>query len=91
MDEDEVSAMTECAICGEGWHSTEECYALKPGGDVAVKRGCKCPRIDNHYGKGVPTFPDGERVWWIRAACPLHGCGVTQATEAAQHQEAAEQ
>jgi hypothetical protein len=42
-----------------------------PGSAEAIERGCSCPRIDNHYGRGV--YFDGEYHWWRRADCPLHG------------------
>lgn len=34
-----------------------------PGSDAAVKQGCICPRIDNHYGKGKGG--DGEKYGWF--------------------------
>lgn len=42
-----------------------------PGSDEAVKAGCKCPVIDNHHGKGVPT--KFGPAYWTSAGCPLHG------------------
>lgn len=41
-----------------------------PGSSEAVKQGCKCPVIDNRYGKGVR---DGRDEFWINGSCPLHG------------------
>lgn len=46
---------------------------MKPGSDEAVKAGCTCPRIDNHYGKGKNG--DGERYGWFVTTGPL-GCSV---------------
>lgn len=59
----------------------------KPGSDEAVQKGCICPRIDNHYGKGKNG--DGEKYGWFIICseerderypgntqfdgCPLHG------------------
>lgn len=42
-----------------------------PGSDEAVKAGCTCARMDNHYGKGIPS-KDGP-LFWISGGCPLHG------------------
>lgn len=41
-----------------------------PGSDEAVKQGCICARIDNHYGRGYRGNP-GEYVQ--RPDCPVHG------------------
>lgn len=45
-----------------------------PGSDEAVKRGCKCPIMDNHYGEGV--FFNGAFQFWMAMDCPLHGQGT---------------
>lgn len=42
-----------------------------PGSEAAQERGCSCPVLDNHRGKGMP-YPDGPR-FWINGDCPLHG------------------
>ena len=43
----------------------------KPGSPEADERGCLCPIIDNHHGKG--RFGTGEQHgWWINADCRLH-------------------
>jgi hypothetical protein len=47
-------------------HPTE----LNPGSAKAVKAGCTCPVIDNHYGRGVPAT--SGRKFWITGGCPLH-------------------
>ena len=50
-----------------------------PGSDEALALGCKCPVIDNEYGKGVPwprtdgLDPNGHPSFWISQDCPLHG------------------
>ena len=43
----------------------------KPGSDEAREQGCKCPRIDNHYGKG--RGGDGEAFgWYVSSVCEVH-------------------
>jgi hypothetical protein len=42
-----------------------------PGSDKAVKAGCRCPVMDNHHGKGIPT-ESGEPMYWLVSNCPLH-------------------
>ena len=37
-----------------------------PGSAEAVKRGCQCPVLDNHHGKGV------NGMFWVTEDCPLH-------------------
>lgn len=41
-----------------------------PGSENAIKQGCLCPVIDNHYGRGVPTDQGPE--FWYSENCPLH-------------------
>lgn len=42
----------------------------EPGGQGAVTRGCTCPVIDNHHGKGAR----GEgKAWFIDPTCSIHG------------------
>lgn len=47
-----------------------------PGSKDAVKRGCTCPQIDNHHGRG---FQGKRGCHIITAGCPVHdpkeGCG----------------
>ncbi len=43
-----------------------------PGSEEAVKAGCRCPVIDNHYGKGTPYG------FWMSEDCPLHGYKTTK-------------
>lgn len=48
---------------------------LPPGSDEARGAGCRCPRIDNAYGKGYRRFqsdPD-PATFIISGVCPLHG------------------
>ena len=45
--------------------------APTPGSDEAVKSGCTCPVLDNARGAGLTIR--GERKFWIRSDCTLHG------------------
>ena len=41
-----------------------------PGSDKAIKRGCKCPVLDNGHGnKELGRI----RGFWISGDCPIHG------------------
>jgi len=44
-----------------------------PGSNEARARGCTCPVIDNHHGRGVP-LPGGNK-FWITGNCPVHDPG----------------
>lgn len=44
-----------------------------PGSAAAVKRGCRCPIIDNAHGRGAMGTSGDDAEFWISAACPLHG------------------
>jgi len=44
-----------------------------PGSIEAIDQGCKCPRMDNHWGAGIGKDENGEPLFWINADCPLHG------------------
>lgn len=39
-----------------------------PGSDAALIKGCACPVLDNHHGKGL-----GDGKFWINTECKLHG------------------
>ncbi len=68
-----AAALRECdRIVVEGSGATVA--KVNPGSDEAVKKGCTCPRIDNHYGKGIPSR-DGDAQFWINGDCPLHAGG----------------
>lgn len=42
-----------------------------PGSETARSRGCECPVIDNHYGRGFG--PSGEPPRFvISGSCPVH-------------------
>jgi len=43
--------------------------AFPPGSDLALKNGCNCAVMDNHYGRGFGNPPQ----FWINEDCPLHG------------------
>ena len=38
-----------------------------PGSNEAIKLGCKCPVIDNKYGKGL-----GNGLFWYAGDCNYH-------------------
>jgi hypothetical protein len=40
-----------------------------PGSDEAFALGCRCPRIDNNYGKGYRGQPG---IFVFSGGCPLH-------------------
>jgi hypothetical protein len=41
-----------------------------PGSDKAVKKGCKCPILDNEYGAG---YMGQKGIYCMIQDCPLHG------------------
>lgn len=43
---------------------------LAPGSNGAIQAGCKCARVDNHYGLGF--IVNGETCFVISGDCPLH-------------------
>jgi hypothetical protein len=47
-----------------------------PGSAEAVKAGCLCPVMDNHFGRGYRggSFKDehGEPLFIFSGDCPLH-------------------
>lgn len=46
------------------------CKVPYPGSDEAIKKGCKCPILDNGHGdKEIGRI----RGFWINANCSLHG------------------
>jgi hypothetical protein len=42
-----------------------------PGGWLAKKKGCTCPRLDNRFGEGR-LAEDGDTYFIIDPTCPLH-------------------
>lgn len=47
-----------------------------PGSDKARDKGCKCPIMDNYYGRGYMggvLDEDGNIVYVTNGNCPLHG------------------
>ena len=46
-------------------------WPFNPGTKEAREMGCNCAVLDNVHGKGFVI--DGERCWWIRENCPMHG------------------
>lgn len=50
--------------------SKEEWLKTAPGSRAAAEKGCACPVIDNHMGRGCR----GDLTdYVINAKCPLHG------------------
>jgi hypothetical protein len=45
---------------------------MTPGSKEAIAKGCKCPVMDNGYGRGAYQV-EGEWQFWINGDCPLHG------------------
>ena len=43
-----------------------------PGSPEAMKKGCLCAVIDNHYGNGYMGIKD---MFVINGDCPIHGGG----------------
>lgn len=43
-----------------------------PGSAEAIKKGCRCPVLDNNYGRGVPWGGEGAFMFWYTADCPVH-------------------
>lgn len=52
-----------------------------PGSQEAIDQGCKCPVMDNFYGKGIP-FPEEDGTYrtafWMSGDCPIHGFKAKQ-------------
>jgi hypothetical protein len=61
------SSIVTCSECGEGTH-----YLFGfPGSKDAIALGCKCPEIDNHYGRG--RGGEGSKYGWFTSTrCRLH-------------------
>jgi hypothetical protein len=43
---------------------------LNPGSNGAIQAGCKCARVDNHYGLGF--IVNGQTHFVVSGDCPLH-------------------
>lgn len=41
-----------------------------PGSEEARARGCTCPVIDNHHGRGFPRL--GVTCFYVVDTCPVH-------------------
>jgi len=68
------------ALEEEGLESAFTINEPNPGSTEAYKQGCKCPRMDNHNGKGRGGM--GEEFGWITFGdCPLHGFDDEQEQE----------
>ena len=50
-----------------------------PGSREALALGCRCPVLDNYYGRGIPyprkdgLDPVEHPSFWVNEDCPLHG------------------
>jgi hypothetical protein len=55
-----------------------------PGSPEAKARGCKCPVLDNAYGRGYlggVKDKKGQTVFVFREGCPLHWPKGTEGPE----------
>lgn len=52
-----------------------EQFNHNPGSHDAVKAGCTCPVIDNHYGKGRR---EDYKEYLVNDTCPLHNHIITK-------------
>jgi hypothetical protein len=45
-----------------------------PGSAEALRRGCRCPVLDNNHGKWPPFPADEGRPagWYLSVLCPVH-------------------
>ena len=46
---------------------------MNPGSKEAIEAGCKCPQMDNGYGRGWGTDEKGNAIFVISGGCPIHG------------------
>lgn len=54
--------------------TTKKTKKPNPGSKEAIKAGCSCPCLDNGHGNGCGRKDtDGTPLFWISAACPIHG------------------
>ncbi len=57
-----------------------------PGSDGACLAGCRCPVLDNSHGAGCyggAKDENGDTLYWINVACPLHGASPVTPAESA--------
>jgi hypothetical protein len=52
-----------------------------PGSPEAIEKGCKCPVMDNHGGKGFTMGKENGILFWMVTSCPLHGNGMEEQDE----------
>jgi len=52
----------------------EEMAAGAPGSALARRNGCRCPLMDNHYGRGYMGLAG---IYVMTEDCPIHGAKVT--------------
>jgi hypothetical protein len=48
-----------------------------PGSPEAIAQGCKCPVVQNNFGRGIEGIwsVDGDPYFAFELDCPLHGSG----------------
>lgn len=51
-----------------------------PGSEKAIKKGCTCNPMNNHYGKGFNPRDHGP-IFWKDPDCPLHGADIESLKE----------
>lgn len=67
---------------------TQESKHPNPGSLDAIEKGCLCPVLDNGHGQGawggIQQGLERQPLFWINAACPIHGKSQTPIDEADQ-------
>ena len=43
-----------------------------PGSEEAQEKGCTCPVIDNHFGRGRPVRGQKDNEFIFSMECPYH-------------------
>lgn len=51
---------------------------LRPGSDWAIGAGCRCPRMDNAYGRGAWGSEGPNAIFVITDGCPLHAPSLAE-------------
>lgn len=52
-----------------------------PGSKEAQEAGCRCPVLDNGFGRGAYLDKDGKPLFWYSCDCPIHGHLLTAKDE----------
>lgn len=69
VSDEEVAQIAALEDTSEERTKWKSCTRPNPGSSKAVERGCTCPVIDNHYGKG---YMGKEGLFIHTGGCPLH-------------------